>query len=221
MTNVPDPAREEPEGFGRSQIKAIIANIRALENELEEAFAKTRADLRMRIENDRIVFEEQILKRHRELKIKLWDYIRSAPLLVVLTAPLIYVLIIPMVLLDITVSIYHAICFPVYGIKKVRRSEYIVFDRQNLAYLNIVEKLNCAYCSYANGLFAYVREIAARTEQYWCPIKHVRRLISPHAHYAEFVDYGDAEAYHTQLTELRRKLADEQDATPDPSAKSG
>jgi len=32
-------------------------------------------------------------------------------------------------------------------------------DRHHLAYLNVIEKLNCEYCGYANGVFAYVREI--------------------------------------------------------------
>jgi hypothetical protein len=94
---------------------------------------------------------------------------------VVLTAPVIYAVIVPLVLLDLFVTIYQRVCFPVYGIPKVNRGDYLIFDRHHLAYLNALEKLNCAYCSYANGLIAYVREIAGRTEQYWCPIKHARR----------------------------------------------
>jgi hypothetical protein len=65
------------------------------------------------------------------------------------------------------------------------------------------------YCGYANGVFAYVREVAARTEQYWCPIRHARRMQSPHPHYREFVDYGDAEGYRRRLIPLREELADE------------
>ena len=97
--------------------------------------------------------------------------------------------------LDFFVSVFQAVCFPIYGIAKIRRADYFVFDRHHLAYLNALEKLNCAYCSYANGLIAYTREIAARTEQYWCPIKHARRVIGTHARYALFDDYGDAEGY--------------------------
>ncbi len=89
----------------------------------------------------------------------------------------------------------------------MRRRTYFAFDRRKLAYLNGIEKANCTFCSYANGLVAYVREIAARTEQYWCPIKHARRLVAPHAHYAEFVAYGDPEAYHRELEKLRAQLA--------------
>ena len=85
--------------------------------------------------------------------------------------------------------------------------DYLVFDRHHLAYLNALEKLNCAYCAYANGLIAYVREIASRTEEYWCPIKHARRLIGAHAYYATFEDYGDAEGYRRRLEELRETPA--------------
>lgn len=113
----------------------------------------------------------------------------------VFTAPVIYSLIFPLLLLDLFVTIYQAICFPVYGIAKVRRHDYLIFDRYHLGYLNALEKLNCAYCSYANGLIAYVREIAGRTEQYWCPIKHARRVVGAHQYYAQFHDFGDATAF--------------------------
>ena len=100
-------------------------------------------------------------------------------------------------------------CFPVYGIPRVRRRDYFAFDREQLAFLNAVEKINCAYCAYANGLLAYVREIASRTEEYWCPIKHARRLLGTHPRYAGFVDYGDADAYRHDLESLRDKARSE------------
>lgn len=77
----------------------------------------------------------------------------------------------------------HFICFPVDGIPKVKRDQYVIFDRQSLRYLNVIEKLNCTYCSYFNGLIVYVQEIAARTEQYWCPIKHARRIVAMRSRY--------------------------------------
>jgi hypothetical protein len=97
--------------------------------------------------------------------------------------------------LDLAVAIYQAICFPIYGIPKVRRADYLIFDRGRLGYLNPIEKLGCVYCSYANGLLSYVTEIAARTEQYFCPIKHAHRMVRPHSRYAHFLPYGDAAAY--------------------------
>jgi hypothetical protein len=178
-----------------THIKALTDKIAALEAELEAELAKRRANLRVGLEKGRVVFEEEILRRHRELRTPLLRYILSLPPLVTLTGPVVYSLIFPLLLLDLFVTVFHAICFPVYGIAKVRRGDYLVFDRRHLGYLNALEKLNCAYCSYATGLIAYVREIAGRTEQYWCPIKHARRVIGAHPRYAQFQDYGDAAAF--------------------------
>lgn len=189
------------------RVQSIVARMRAAEAELADELEKTRAEVFKSFEEKWADSRAELFKRQKELRTSLWNYVRGASLGVIVTAPFIYAVIFPALLLDLFVTFFQALCFPAYGIPKVKRSNYIVFDRQNLAYLNILEKINCGYCSYVNGLFAYVREIGARTEQYWCPIKHVRKLISPHAHYADFVEYGDAEAYHEQLEALRRQLA--------------
>jgi len=189
------------------QIADLMARIRVLESELDAELAKRSAKLRIGLEHGRVAFEEELLRRHRELRQKLLPYLFGAHPLVMLVSPVIYAGIVPFLLLDLFVSVYHAVCFPVYGIAKIKRADYFVFDRHHLAYLNALEKLNCAYCSYANGLIAYTREIVARTEQYWCPIKHARRLVGAHARYAGFDDYGDGEHYQERLAELRKALA--------------
>ncbi|MEQ1577027.1 MAG: hypothetical protein ABL894_05175 [Hyphomicrobium sp.] len=201
------------------QIVELIERIKALESDLEAEFAKSRANLNFQLSQGRIIFEQEIARRHRELRTGLITYILNARPLSVLTGPLIYGLIIPLCLLDLMVSIYQAVCFPVYGIAKVRRSDYLIFDRQGLAYLNAVEKLNCAYCSYANGIIAFVREVAARTEQHWCPIKHARRVLSAHPYYGTFVDYGDAEAF--RLKQSQAASQSEAIAEQKPAAGSG
>lgn len=182
-----------------SKISELMRAISDLEGQLEAELAKGRAELRYGLERGRIVFEQEVARRHRELRVSLGRYLLKARFWVVVTAPFIYAMIIPLVLLDIFVTVYQLICFPAYGITKVRRSDYLVFDRHHLSYLNGLEKLNCAYCSYANGLLAYTREIAGRTELHWCPIKHARRVLGTHDTYHEFDDYGDAEAYHRRL----------------------
>ena len=192
-----------------STIEDLTRKIRELETEVDAEMAKRRAELRVGLERGRVAFEKELLRRHRELKTALSSYIWNANPLVILTAPVIYALLVPLVLLDIFVTVYQAICFPIYGIPKVKRGDYFIFDRHHLAYLNAVEKLNCAYCSYANCLIAWVREIAARTEQYWCPIKHARRVVGSHPRYAMFDDYGDAENYQKRAAELRKALAKE------------
>lgn len=173
----------------------LIKRIRDLEEQLEAELDRRREAFQFRIEKRRVIFEEAAIRQQRALKRHLWTYIRGARPLVVLTGPVIYSVIIPFVLLDLFVSVYQVLCFPVYGIGKVSRKDYIIFDHQHLAYLNGIEKLNCAYCSYCNGLIAYAREIAARTERRWCPIKHARRMAGPHPHYPGFAEYGDAKAY--------------------------
>jgi hypothetical protein len=188
------------------RVQSIVARMRAAETELADELEKTRAEVFHAFEEKWADSRAELFKRQKELRVSVWNYVRGASLGVIVTAPFIYAVIFPALLLDLFVTVFQALCFPAYGIPKVKRADYIVFDRQNLAYLNILEKINCGYCSYVNGLFGYVREIGARTEQYWCPIKHVRKLIAPHAHYADFVEYGDAETYHDQLEALRRQL---------------
>ena len=188
------------------QIATLVERIKSLEAELDAELGKRRAELHIGLERGRIVFEQELLRRHRELQVKLSTYLLRARPLVVLTAPVIYFLIVPLVILDVFVSLYQAVCFPVYGIAKARRRDYFAFDRAHLGYLNALEKLNCAYCSYANGLIAYVREIASRTEEYWCPIKHARRVVGTHARYSGFEDFGDGEGYRGQLDRHRSSV---------------
>ncbi|MEQ1580183.1 MAG: hypothetical protein ABL964_06295 [Steroidobacteraceae bacterium] len=195
------------------RIAAIGHEIRHLEEELELEFARRRTEFAYSVRDRVVHFEERVLKRHRDLRRGILRYVLSARPLFLLTAPLIYSLIVPFLLLDFFVTLYQRVCFPVYGVAVVKRSDYLVFDRAHLAYLNAVERLNCAYCSYANGLIAYVREVAARSEQYWCPIKHARRIMGAHERYNRFSDYGDAEAYQQELEALRAELKRRSDLT--------
>jgi hypothetical protein len=184
----------------------ILQRIRALEAELETELESRREALHVRFEHHRVRFEREILQRQRQFKLGLIEYLAQAELRNIVTAPVIYSMIVPLVALDIGVSLYQLLCFPMYRIAKVRRRDYLAFDRGQLAYLNAIEKFHCTYCSYANGLAAYVKEIIARTEQYWCPIRHARRLLQTHSHYGQFADYGDAEAYRKELAGLRAVL---------------
>ena len=180
-------------------LEGLVTRLRATEEELEMAFERKRSEFAYTLKHRKVIIEDELTKRHRAFKIGLMTYVKGARLSVVITAPIIYSLIIPFVLLDFFVTIYQAICFPIYGVPKIKRTDYIALDRHKLAYLNALEKLNCSYCAYGNGLIAYVREIAARTEQYWCPIKHARRIEGAHTRYAKFPDFGDAETYRQSV----------------------
>lgn len=151
--------------------------------------------------------DRELRALHGRFRQGILAYIVEGSLPSLLTAPLIYLLLIPMLLLDAAVTLFQRVAFPIYGIAPVRRRAYFAIDRHRLAYLNAIEKVNCTYCSYANGLFAYVREVAGRTEQYWCPIRHARAIRDPHARYPHFLEYGDAAGYRRELSRLRRGLA--------------
>ena len=189
------------------KISELLDRIREIEHQIEEETKRRRAELQTDFEDKRVRFEREVLAQHRRFKTGLLNYMITANWLSVLTAPVIYSVFVPLLLLDVFVTVYQHVCFPVYGIARVKRSDYFVYDRTHLAYLNVIEKVNCAYCSYGNGLMAYAREIVARTEMYWCPIKHARKVLQAHPYYAGFVDYGDAQSYQRELERLRAQLS--------------
>jgi len=171
-----------------------------IEEEIKSAFYELR--------NGKVWFSNEIKREHRRLKTSLVRYVLHSRILAILTAPFIYAVIIPFVLLDLFVSVYQAVCFPVYGIPKARRRDYIAIDRNKLRYLNAVEGFNCMYCSYGNGVLAYAVEIAGRTEQHWCPIKHARRVQNAHDRFSHFLPYGDAQAYREEIDKVRCDFKD-------------
>lgn len=122
-----------------------------------------------------------------------------------LSAPVIWSMIIPLVILDVFLEIYHRICFPLYGIKIVNRKNYIKIDRYKLKYLKWYDKINCAYCGYANGLINYAQKIAAETEKYWCGIKHekTKNFVEP-PHHKEFLNYGDEKSFKRKYCKLEK-----------------
>jgi len=196
-----------------TRVSEILADIRKLEEELEEAIRTHQVEFLYRVEGAKVRFERAAKLAHQKLKIGIFRWLRESQLRNVASAPVVYFMIVPLVMLDIFVSLYQIICFPLYGITIVHRGRFIVMDRHQLSYLNAIEKFNCVYCGYANGLIAYVREVIARTEQYWCPIKHARKILDPHRRYARFADFGQAEDFQEHVEAMRKSLRDAGDPT--------
>jgi hypothetical protein len=191
------------------RIRTLLGQLNALEDEIRAALHEQESTIHFRWVGRRIQFTVAARDQHRRLRTGLLRWLAGGELRNFASAPFIYGLVVPLVIFDLGITLYQATCFPLYRIAKVRRRDYIAIDRQYLGYLNFLERLHCTYCAYANGLIAYAAEIAARTEQYWCPIKHARKVLGTHARYRQFLDYGDAEAFHAGLAQLRAELAAE------------
>jgi hypothetical protein len=190
-----------------TRITELIEEIKKLEKELFQEIEKKETEFYYTIIGKKVRFEKEVRKHHRQLMQKVGPYLTEAALRNILTVPFIWFMLLPALFLDLSATIFQAVCFRAYHIPRVKRQRYIVIDRHALAYLNFIEKLNCVYCGYFNGLIAYVREIAGRTEQYWCPIKHARRQAAMHSHYGKFLEYGDAEGYRQHLEKIRRDFS--------------
>jgi hypothetical protein len=188
--------------------ESLSSRIKSLEKELHNALEEKEKAFQYRWEKGKARFTEAVLSEHKTHKYGLSSYLLHGRFLAYLTAPIIYSGIVPFWILDLFLIVYQGICFPVYGIPKVKRADYFVYDRARLQYLNLLERFNCWFCSYGNGLFAYATEIAARTEQHWCPIKHAQRLRAPHSRYSHFFDYGDAKEYCKQVETVRNDFVD-------------
>lgn len=184
-------------------IRRIMAQIGTLEKELSQRLHQQREGIGYRVDGRRIEFSDEVRAAHQRSRTRLLSWVAASSWRNAVSTPVVCALILPFGFLDLCLAVYQAVCFRLYRIERVRRSDYIPFDRHKLGYLNLPQKLICVYCGYANGLIAYTREIASRTEQYWCPIKHARRMAGAHPRYPRFLDYGDAEELPVKLQELR------------------
>jgi hypothetical protein len=190
----------------KDRINEILAQMAALREKLRSVVHAQESRMFFQIKGKRITFEHTVKTAHRKLKNNFFRWLVTNRPQNLITGPIIYSMVLPLMLLDLCVSFYQWSCFPIYGITKVRRSDYIVFDRHHLEFLNFIEKFHCTYCEYGNGLMGYMSEILARTEEYFCPIKHARKVLGTHARYPRFLDYGDAADYEARLEAFRVTL---------------
>lgn len=191
------------------RVRDLLAQITSLEDELRSALREQEVHVLYRLNGRRVEFERAVSDSHRKLKRGLLRWIVTDRPQNLITGPIIYGLIVPLLLMDLTVTLYQALCFPIYRIARVKRADYFIYDRRHLQYLNFFERFHCTYCAYANGLLAYCVEVTARTEQYFCPIKHAHRILGAHSRYDRFLEYGDPADYHARLNEFRLALEKE------------
>jgi len=192
------------------KIKILVNKIYELEEELRTLLYEQQSQFSYKVAGKRVEFEKSIREAHKKLQTSWFYWFITVSPKHLLSGPIIYGLIFPLLAFDIAISFYQSICFRLYGISRVKRSDYYIFDHRHLAYLNLFEKINCLYCSYAVGVINYSREIASRTEQYWCPIKHAHKMIDVHHRYTDFLDYGNAEDFQIKMKKIRMALQKEE-----------
>lgn len=188
------------------KIKEIMADIEEMKIKLSEEIEEQERHISYEIKNGYVQFEKDVFLKQKENMKNLFSWFSEIPFSHLLTSPIIYGMIIPAIVLDIILFLYQHIIFRIYKFEFLKRSDYIIFDRQYLGYLNFFEKLNCMYCSYFNGLMQYASAIASRTELYFCPIKHAKKIAYQHDYYDEFFIYGDEKEYQIKLKELRKQF---------------
>ena len=179
----------------RDWISEILDEIKNKKDELYWEYEKLRKKYDFSFKWGRIVFSKKAKEHQKEYKTPLKKYAVPKSVRHFLSMPFIYGMIFPGMFLDICLFIYQQTAFRLYRIPLVKRSDYILFDRKHLSYLNLIQKINCLYCSYMNWLFSYAVEVWGRTEKYWCPIKAARRKKWWHDWEEFFADYWDPEGF--------------------------
>ena len=211
VTESANAGNHEVDAAMNDKLSTLLERIQQLEHELLAEIQKKEAEFSYEMRDRKAHFTKAVAAQQRKLAKTIETivgYVHESKLFNLLTAPVIWVVLLPVVMLHAMASVFPLVCFPVYGIPKVQRRDYIVMDRRVLSYLNPLERLNCGYCECTNGVLAYVQEIAGRTEQYWCPIKHAIGLKTRHSRYSHFLDFGDAEQYRRRIEQVRRDFHD-------------
>jgi len=187
----------------KSKISQILEEIRKKREELIKEYEKAKERYGFKIEWRKIIWNSEKIKELEKSKKSILESIFSARIREVISIPFIYSMIIPAIILDIFLFIYQQTAIRLYQIPIVKRSDYIVFDRKQLAYLNLLQKINCMYCSYFNGLMQFAVEVAGRTEKYWCPIKHAKKKAWSHDWEEYFADYWDVDWFKETFCSIK------------------
>lgn len=195
----------------KSTISRILQEIENKRKELAEEYERIKKKYNFEYIKWKITFSKEQKLENKKKKRSFWQTTKSTTFREYLSTPFIYSMMIPAVILDLFLFMYQQTAMRLYRIPLVKRSDYITLERKHLDYLNWVEKLNCIYCSYVNWLFAYAVEIAWRTEKYWCPIKHAKKMTSSHNWEKYFADYGDADWFKEVFRKNQEFYQDEKE----------
>src|SRR2546423_588072 len=115
-----------------AKLDTLLAEIRELEREMVGEARKKELDFCYKLHEKTVEFPGEAEPRHDALRLGIPDYVLHSRFLVLISSPVIWLCVVPIALADLVGSIYQAVCFPIYGIPKVVRSDYLAFDRHHL-----------------------------------------------------------------------------------------
>lgn len=187
----------------KSKITLIFEEIDKKKYELKQEYLKMKDKYWFHFKWWKIVFNTEKVVENKKYKKSILNSIFNTTIKNILAIPFIYVMIVPAVFLDIFLFVYQQTAIRLYGIPLVNRSDYVVFDRRHLDYLNWIQKFNCLYCSYFNWLMSYAVEVAGRTEKFWCPIKSAMRQKWWHDWEEYFADYWDPKWFMEEFNDTK------------------
>lgn len=186
-----------------TRIDEIVAKIQALNDDLRREQVKLWEKYGFYFRGKKVIFLEKFKDRNKLFRVPAWKYAIPQHIRHLLSLPFIYMMIVPVLLLDGFLTLYNLTAMPLYRIPRVKRKDHIVYDRQFLGYLNIIQKVNCLYCTYVNGVFSYASELGARTERYWCPIKAAHKARKIPDWYNDYADYGNPEEWSKKFNDCK------------------
>ena len=186
----------------KNKIYKLLQEIKNKKIQIWKEYDKLKNKYWFKIDWKKIIWNKLTKKQLKKSKKSILDTLFSAQIRELLSIPFIWIMIIPAIILDIFIFIYQNTAIRLYKIPFTKRSNYIIFDRKQLAYLNIIQKINCIYCSYFNWLMQYAVEVAWKTERYWCPIKNARKKYWEHEWEKYFAEYWDVEWFKDSFCKL-------------------
>ena len=106
------------------QIRQILSQISRLEDDLQQLLSEQQEAFNYRLEGTKVFFEQNIRVAQQRLKTGIIKFLLDSQPRNVVSAPFIYSVFFPVLLLDMWLSLYQALCFPLYRMSKVKRSQY-------------------------------------------------------------------------------------------------
>ena len=109
-------------------VERFVEHIQEAEHELALEAAAQQRRWHYRMHRGRVWFDHEAREAQRRLKQGILQFLWQGSFFNLVTAPAIYSLLVPRLVLDAWVTPYQWTCFPIYGVARVRRRRYGVFD---------------------------------------------------------------------------------------------